>query len=121
MLRHGYMLRALLCISAFFPFAPLLTSATQGNPRSTAIRAVAKANNLELEEIETDTKNPTEEFLKANPLHKIPTFVGSDGFVLTECIAIAIYGKCDLRRRQLLCACLPRSSRWPPGLSGPWQ
>ncbi|KAL2135342.1 hypothetical protein VTI74DRAFT_8868 [Chaetomium olivicolor] len=63
----------------------------QGNPRSTAIRAVAKANNLELEEVETDTTKPTEEFLKANPLHKVPTFVGADGFVLTECIAIAVY------------------------------
>lgn len=70
----------------------MLTLSSQGNPRSTAIRAVAKANNLELEEVETDTKNPTEDFLKANPLHKVPTFVGTDGFVLTECIAIAIYG-----------------------------
>lgn len=67
-------------------------SATQGNPRSTAIRAVAKANNLELEEVEVDTTKPTQEFLKANPLHKVPTFVGADGFVLSECIAIAIYG-----------------------------
>ncbi|GAB1314886.1 elongation factor EF-1 gamma subunit [Madurella fahalii] len=63
----------------------------QGNPRSTAIRAVAKANNLELEEVETDTQKPTEEFLKANPMGKVPTFVGADGYVLSECIAIAIY------------------------------
>ncbi|KAH6626838.1 hypothetical protein B0J18DRAFT_425799 [Chaetomium sp. MPI-SDFR-AT-0129] len=62
-----------------------------GNPRSTAIRAVAKANNLELEEVEVDTKQPTADFLAANPLHKVPTFVGADGFVLTECIAIAVY------------------------------
>jgi elongation factor 1-gamma len=62
-----------------------------GNPRSTAIRAVAKANNLELEEVETDTTKPSAEFLKANPLHKVPTFVGADGFVLTESIAIAVY------------------------------
>ncbi|AEO63258.1 59429cb4-1b50-4800-80d4-9dc68016febd [Thermothielavioides terrestris] len=70
-------------------FGKLYTYA--GNPRSTAIRAVAKANNLELEEVESDTKQPSEDFVKANPLHKVPTFVGSDGFVLTECIAIAVY------------------------------
>ncbi|KAL2025136.1 hypothetical protein VTK56DRAFT_138 [Thermocarpiscus australiensis] len=70
-------------------FGKLYTYA--GNSRSTAIRAVAKANNLELEEVEVDTTNPTEEFLKVNPLHKVPAFLGSDGFVLTECIAIAIY------------------------------
>jgi len=70
-------------------FGQLYTYA--GNPRSTAIRAVAKANNLELEEVETDTTKPSAEFLKLNPLHKVPTFVGADGFVLTECIAIAVY------------------------------
>ncbi|KAK4104816.1 eEF1-gamma domain-containing protein [Parathielavia hyrcaniae] len=62
-----------------------------GNSRSTAIRAVAKANNLELEEVEADTKSPSADFVKANPLHKVPTFVGADGFVLTECIAVAVY------------------------------
>jgi len=69
-----------------------LLRVTQGNSRSTAIRAVAKANNLELEEIEANTTNPSPDFLKANPLHKVPAFVGADGFVLTECIAIAVYG-----------------------------
>ncbi|KAK4657346.1 elongation factor EF-1 gamma subunit [Podospora pseudocomata] len=62
-----------------------------GNPRSTAIRAVAKANGLDLQEVETDLAQPTEEFTKANPLKKVPAFVGADGFTLTECIAIAIY------------------------------
>ncbi|KAL2268543.1 hypothetical protein VTJ83DRAFT_3389 [Remersonia thermophila] len=62
-----------------------------GNPRSTAIRAVAKANNLELEEVEVTPSQPTEDFKKANPLAKVPTFVGADGYVLTECIAIAVY------------------------------
>ncbi|KAK4226263.1 putative cytosolic translation elongation factor 1B subunit gamma [Podospora fimiseda] len=62
-----------------------------GNPRSTAIRAVAKANGLDLEEVETTPSQPTAEFTKANPLNKVPTFVGSDGFTLTESIAIAIY------------------------------
>lgn len=31
------------------------------------------------------------EYLKINPLGKVPTFQGEDGFVLSECIAIAIY------------------------------
>jgi hypothetical protein len=70
--------------------------AAQGNPRSTAIRAVAKANDLQLEEVEVDVKAPAADFLKANPLHKVPTFVGADGFVLTECIAIAVYGTCGI-------------------------
>ncbi|KAK4250753.1 hypothetical protein C7999DRAFT_28838 [Corynascus novoguineensis] len=70
-------------------FGKLYTYA--GNSRSTAIRAVAKANNLELEEVEANTTSPSPDFLKANPLHKVPTFVGADGFVLTECIAIAVY------------------------------
>jgi elongation factor 1-gamma len=70
-------------------FGKLYTYAN--NSRSTAIRAVAKANGLELTEVEVDTKNPSEEFVKANPIHKVPTFVGADGFVLTESIAIAVY------------------------------
>jgi elongation factor 1-gamma len=33
----------------------------------------------------------SDHYRKINPLAKIPTFVGSDGYVLSECIAIAIY------------------------------
>jgi elongation factor 1-gamma len=63
-----------------------------GNPRSTAIRAVAKANNIELEVVETEpAKGVPEEYLKINKLGKVPTFVGEDGFTLHEAIAIAIY------------------------------
>jgi len=61
------------------------------NPRSTAILAVAKANGLDVEFVETDTANPSAEYLKYNKLSKVPTFVGADGYVLSECIAIAIY------------------------------
>nr|ACI31323.1 StcT [Aspergillus ochraceoroseus] len=62
------------------------------NPRSLSILAVAKANNLALEvkTITSSTEAP-EEYLQVNPLGKIPTFVGSDGYVLTESIAIAVY------------------------------
>ena len=66
---------------------------SQANPRSTAILAVAKANNLDIETVEVDTANPPAEYLKFNKLSKVPTFVGEDGYVLYECIAIAIYGR----------------------------
>ncbi|KAG9247864.1 putative elongation factor 1-gamma 2 [Calycina marina] len=63
-----------------------------GNARSTAIRAVAKANNVDLEIVETEpAKGVDAEYLKINALGKVPTFVGADGYVLYEAIAIAIY------------------------------
>ncbi|KAI1339042.1 eEF1-gamma domain-containing protein [Xylariaceae sp. FL0016] len=61
------------------------------NPRTTAILAVAKANGLDLDVVEVDTLKPTPEFAAANKLAKVPTFVGADGYVLTEAMAIAIY------------------------------
>lgn len=64
----------------------------QGNPRSIAIKAVAKANKLDLEEVPVDTEKPSLEYLKLNKLGKVPSFVGADGYELTESIAIAIYG-----------------------------
>jgi elongation factor 1-gamma len=63
----------------------------QNNCRSTAIRAVAKANDIELNIVEAEKGNATVEHLKANGLGKIPAFIGEDGFALSECIAIAIY------------------------------
>lgn len=60
--------------------------------RSTAIRAVAKANKLDLEIVYTKPPNELpESYHTINPLGRIPTFVGADGYELTECIAIAIY------------------------------
>ena len=53
---------------------------------------MAKANNLNLEVAErTPEKDFPVEYLKLNPLNKVPSFEGADGYVLTECIAIAIY------------------------------
>jgi elongation factor 1-gamma len=55
---------------------------------------VAKANKLNLEIVQTATgSSAPADYLKLNKLGKIPTFVGSDGYVLSECIAIAIYGR----------------------------
>ncbi|KZF22656.1 eEF1-gamma domain-containing protein [Xylona heveae TC161] len=63
-----------------------------GNARSTVLRAVAKANNLDIEVVTTKPAGGVSaEYLKLNPLGKIPTFQGADGFVLTEVLAIAIY------------------------------
>lgn len=65
----------------------------QGNPRSIAIRAVAKENKLDLEIVPTEpSKGVSQDYLKINPLGRIPAFVGADGYTLTECMAIAIYG-----------------------------
>lgn len=55
---------------------------------------MAKANDLDLEIVHTEpAKGVSTDYLKLNKLGKVPTFEGKDGFVLTECIAIAIYGK----------------------------
>ncbi|KAL5049300.1 hypothetical protein BDW71DRAFT_204563 [Aspergillus fruticulosus] len=62
------------------------------NPRSLAILAVAKANSLALEiKTITSSQDAPGEYLQLNPLGKIPTFVGADGYVLTESVAIALY------------------------------
>jgi glutathione S-transferase len=68
-----------------------LTHLLQDNPRTTAIKAVAKANNLELNIVDADPQKPTVEHLKANALGKVPAFLGEDGFALSEAIAVAIY------------------------------
>jgi len=54
---------------------------------------VAKANKLDLEVVHTEpAKGVDTEYLKLNHLGKVPTFQGNDGYILTECIAIAVYG-----------------------------
>lgn len=64
----------------------------QGNPRTTALLAVAKENGLDIEFVETEpAKGVSTEYLKLNKLGKVPTFEGKDGFVLSECMAIAVY------------------------------
>ncbi|RKF79957.1 Glutathione S-transferase psoE [Golovinomyces cichoracearum] len=65
--------------------------AIRGNPRTDPIIAIAKANNLDLEIIETRPGTTGPEYFKINKLGRIPTFVGSDNFVLHETIAICIY------------------------------
>ncbi|KAI5367860.1 Putative elongation factor 1B gamma, glutathione S-transferase, Thioredoxin-like superfamily [Septoria linicola] len=62
-----------------------------GNPRTTAILAVAKANGLDVEVVTTEPGKVTDDYRKLNKLGKVPTFEGADGYVLTESMAIAIY------------------------------
>ncbi|OJD17561.1 hypothetical protein AJ78_02374 [Emergomyces pasteurianus Ep9510] len=60
------------------------------NPRTTACRVAAKANDLDIKLVEKSSIS-AEEYEKYNPQNKIPTFVGANDYVLTECIAIAVY------------------------------
>ncbi|KAJ4165074.1 hypothetical protein LMH87_006721 [Akanthomyces muscarius] len=70
-------------------FGTLFT--TDENSRSIAIKILAKANNLDLNIIQANLGNATPEHLAVNKLGKIPTFVDNDGFILSECTAVAIY------------------------------
>ncbi|KAM0518642.1 hypothetical protein ACHAPE_004406 [Trichoderma viride] len=70
-------------------FGTLFTTADQ--PRATAIKAVAKANGLDLNISLVEAGKASAEHKKAHPLGKYPAFVGEDGYALSECIAIAIY------------------------------
>ena len=56
--------------------------------------AIAKANGLDLELVNTNpNEGVTDDYRKLNKLGKVPTFEGSDGYVLSEAIAIAVYGE----------------------------
>ncbi|KAL2856673.1 glutathione S-transferase [Aspergillus pseudoustus] len=60
------------------------------NPRTLPSLVVAKELGLDL--VLREPKTPSEEdYLKLNPQGLIPTFVGADGFVLTESPAIVTY------------------------------
>lgn len=55
---------------------------------------MAKENGLDIEFVNTEpAKGVSTDYLKLNKLGKVPTFEGADGFVLSECIAIAVYCK----------------------------
>ena len=54
---------------------------------------MAKENKLDLEIVNTEPeKGVSTDYLKINKLGKVPSFVGADGYELSEAIAIAIYG-----------------------------
>jgi len=63
-----------------------------GNPRTTPLLAVAKANGLDVELVTIEPPvDASDDYRRLNKLGKIPTFEGADGYVLTEVIAIAVY------------------------------
>lgn len=62
-----------------------------GNPRTTALLAVAKANALDVEIVEVQPHDS--KLVEHFPQGKIPGFVGADGYKLFETNAIAIYCK----------------------------
>jgi len=101
---YTYPVSQLLQLSSSHSFKICISKLTfvvlQGNPRSSAILAVAKANNVELEVVETEPqKGLSAEYLKLNKLGKVPTFVGTDGYTLHEAIAIAIYSTWNSQTR----------------------
>lgn len=55
--------------------------------------AIAKEQGLQLDLVyaEKDNKENHAKLRQINPLGQVPVFVGADGYVLTECIAIALY------------------------------
>jgi hypothetical protein len=67
----------------------------QENGRTIAVLVAAKHNDLDLELVNTQANsavNTSAEYLKVQPLGKIPAFEGANGFTLSEVLAIAIYG-----------------------------
>lgn len=68
---------------------------------------MAKANNLDIELVDTVPATAPPEYLKLNKLGKVPTFVAADGSVLIECIAIYIYGMLASSGSCALCLCFP--------------
>ncbi|KAJ5873453.1 Elongation factor 1-gamma 2 [Penicillium subrubescens] len=64
------------------------------NGRTISVLVAAKHNDLDLELVKTQPNsavNTSAEYLKIQPLGKIPAFEGANGFTLSEVIAIAIY------------------------------
>ena len=62
---------------------------------------LAKANNLDIEIIETVPPTKDLEYLKLHPLDKVPTFVGANDWILTEVMAVSIYCKSALSATNL--------------------
>jgi glutathione S-transferase len=56
---------------------------------------IAKENKLDIELVHTQPPKVDAEYLKINHLGAIPTFVGSNDFILSEVMAIAIYCEHD--------------------------
>lgn len=71
------------------------------------LEAVAKANGLDIELIDSYTGRLHPDHTKASPLGLAPAFIGEDGYTLHELIAIAIY--CTSSCRFVLSCSTPRA------------
>ena len=67
----------------------ILCSAT--SPYTSKVRMSAAYLGIALEPVQVETSNPSEEFLKANPLGKIPVLVADDGETIYDSRAITQY------------------------------
>lgn len=61
------------------------------SPYSCKVRMAAVHAGLDVDAVTIDTAKPTDEFLKANPLGKIPTLLADDGEVVFDSRAIIQY------------------------------
>ena len=61
------------------------------SPYTSKVRMSAAYLGIALEPVQVETSNPTEEFLKANPLGKIPVLVADDGETIYDSRAITQY------------------------------
>ena len=61
------------------------------SPYTAKVRMCAAHLGIALEPVQVETANPTEEFLKANPLGKIPVLVADDGEAIFDSRAITQY------------------------------
>lgn len=64
---------------------------SSASPYSCKVRMAAAYADIPLEAVPVETSNPTEEFLKANPLGKIPVLVADDGETIFDSRAITQY------------------------------
>ena len=64
---------------------------SSASPYSCKVRMAAAYADIPLEAVLVETSSPTEEFLKANPLGKIPVLVADDGETIFDSRAITQY------------------------------
>ncbi|MBL8579376.1 MAG: glutathione S-transferase family protein [Mesorhizobium sp.] len=64
---------------------------SSASPYSCKVRMAAARAGITLEAVATETSNPSEDFLKANPLGKIPVLLTDDGETIFDSRAITQY------------------------------
>lgn len=64
---------------------------SSASPYSTKVRMAGAYAGIPLEAVTVETSNPTEEFLRANPLGKIPVLILDDGEAIFDSRAITQY------------------------------